>query len=107
MSRKPPITQEDWDAWRGNAVTERVMQHVSELGEVIEECWTAQLHSQTSLDPLMLTLLQVELKAKREIVESLKALELEDIEEESTDARASNVGSIAQAAAQAAKGKGH
>ena len=110
MSKRPSITREDFDAWRGNAVTERFMQHASDLGDRILEFWNAQLSAQTPLDPLMLTLLQVELKAKREIVESLKSLTLEDIEEDNADARASEIGRIAKAAAQAAqaaKGKGH
>lgn len=108
MAKKPKITAEDFESWRGNAITQAVMGRFSELLDDINNVWVAQLNAATPSDPLLLAFLQVELRAKREIIEDLKNIQLDDIaEEENADSRDSRIGQIAAKAAAQAKGRAH
>ena len=108
MAKKPKISAEDFESWRGNAITQTVMARFSEMIDDINEFWVAQLNGATPSDPLLLAFLQVELRAKREIIEDLRNIQLDDIiEEEHADSRDSRIGQIAAKAAAQAKGRAH
>lgn len=104
MPKKPKISAEDFESWRGNAITQVVMDWVGEASERIHQLWAAQLSSATPGEPLLLAFLQVELKAKLELIEDLKNIQLSDIEEEDADSR---IGQIAAKAAAQAKSRAH
>lgn len=103
MARKPKITAEDFDSWRGNAITQAVMGRFGDMVEAINSFWAAQLNAATPSDPLLLAFLQVELRAKRELIEDLRNIQLGDIEEENADT--GRIGRIATQAAAQAKGR--
>lgn len=107
MPKKPKITAEDFESWRGNVITQTVMGRFSDLLVGINNVWLAQLNAATPSDPLLLAFLQVELRAKRELIEDLKNIQLDDITEEENADAGSRIGQIAAQAAAQAKGRAH
>jgi hypothetical protein len=103
MAKKPKITAEDFESWRGNAVTQAVMGQLGNMIKSIDGYWLAQLSSATPSEPIVLTFLQVELRAKREIIEDVLNIQLEVLEEENADT--GRIGRIAAQAAEKAKGR--
>lgn len=106
MSKRPEITAEDFESWLGNPVTEAVMARMKEMEAAVHAYWGRRLTTDTADEPLMLTLLQVELRAKLEIIEDLLSLTVKDIEEENADSTRERIGKLAEQAAKAAQGKG-
>ncbi len=106
MPKKPKITAEDFDSWRDNAITQSVMAEFGGMLDDINDFWVAQLNAATPSDPLLLAFLQVELRAKRELINDLINIQLGDIEEEHAVSR-DRIGQIAAKAAAQAKGRAH
>ena len=106
MSKRPAITAEDLETWLGNPVTEAVMARMKEVEAAARAFWVRRLTSDTADEPLALAFLQVELRAKLEIIEDLLSLTVEDIEEENADSTRERIGKLAEQAAKAAQGKG-
>lgn len=106
MAKKPKITAEDFEAWRGNVITQAVMGRFAAELDRINEFWVAQLAAAT--DPQLLAYQQVELRAKREVIEDLMKVDIDHItEEENAASRDSRIGQIAAKAAAQAKGRAH
>ena len=81
-SKSPKITEEDFSAWRDNAITQAVFSHLQENAKAVEVAWGRQLKAETPLDPTSLQLRQVEFKSKLEFIEDMLAIELSDIQEQ-------------------------
>ena len=108
MAKKPKITAEDFESWRGNAITQAVMERLGEHAEEAKASWVAQLSSTIHTEPLLLAFLQVELKTRLEVIEDIQAIQIGDIaEEENADSRDDRIGRIAAQAAAQAKGRTH
>lgn len=71
------FTKEDFDAWRGNHVTEEVFRAFDRLGERAKQDWLAKSWGQGQCDPVLLA----DLKARAEVVEDFRTIQFEDIEE--------------------------
>lgn len=76
------IDPEDFEAWRSNAVTERVFGYVAERIAMAEQMWTGLLASNDQMEPQRLAGLRIELAAKIELMRDLIELKLEDIDDE-------------------------
>jgi hypothetical protein len=102
MAKKPKITAEDFESWRGNAVTQAVMNSLAAELDRYNNFWLSQLMVAT--DPQLLAYQQIEFRAKREVVEDLLNIQLEAITEEE-NADSGRIGRIATKAAEKAKGR--
>ena len=83
-SKAPVITQDDFESWRDNTVTQAFFSHLIETKAYAHEQWVGILSGEVPLDPMATQLLRVELKAKCEFIDDVLKLELSDIE--ATDA---------------------
>ena len=76
------ISDEDFDAWLHNPITERVSLHLKAVMNQGERGWLAKLRSEIDPDPRKLHVEQIELKAKLEFIEDMLTLKLEDIQDD-------------------------
>lgn len=76
------ISEEDFDAWRENAITRAVFAHLKEMQIACETAWVNQLRAEVAADPRVIQLLQVELNSKSTIIEDMLTIELGDIQED-------------------------
>lgn len=80
MSKKKPITDEDFSAWKDNPVTMAVIDYLRERTEYANRVWVGVLKGDLANERDLL-LLKVELKAKVELIEDFIGLQLEDIQD--------------------------
>ena len=76
------ISEEDFDAWLHNPITERVFLHLKSMMGHGERMWLSKLRSEIDPDPRKLHVEQIELKAKLEFIEDMVNLKLEDIQDD-------------------------
>jgi hypothetical protein len=76
------FTEEDFDAWRENAITRAVFSHLQDMKSQGERLWTDKLKSEIDPDPRRIHVEQIELKAKLEFIEDMLGIELGDIQED-------------------------
>jgi hypothetical protein len=103
------ITEEDFDAWKHNPITEAMLAHLRRARERARQFWIDQLQQTDGreaipADPVYLAYLRIELRSKLEFIADIEALSLEDIQEDAGHQQ----GELGQLARQAAgqKGKG-
>ena len=82
------ISEEDFDAWLHNPITERVFLHLKSMMGHGERMWLGRLRSEVDPDPRKLHVEQIELKAKLEFIQDMLDLELKDIQEDEQQSNA-------------------
>ena len=105
MAKAKKISEEDFDSWKTNVITQAVIAHLGETRTRAHEMWVSELMAQTPADPIYLAYLKVELKAKLEFLEDIENLSLRDIQEDAESKR--DIGAIAREAAAQGKGNAH
>ena len=104
------ITEEDFDAWKTNTITQTMIAHLGRMRARVHQFWVAQL-AQTEerelmpADPIFLAYLKIELRSKLEFIEDIEALSLEDIQDDAAESR--QLGAIARQAVAQGKGEAH
>lgn len=77
MSRKKrEFTQEEFEAWSTNPITEAVFAYLKEYAATAKEMWLQQSWDQGHADPLQLA----DLRARAQTAEDLSTIALEDIQ---------------------------
>jgi hypothetical protein len=98
MSKAKPISEEDFQSWKDNVITQAFFAHLRDVEKMAHEQWIGLLSGEIPADPRPMQLTQVELKAKLEFIKDAIEIELSDIQEEeknagsATEQRASKVG---------------
>lgn len=70
------VTPEDWEAWRGNPVTQWVMKALHTASEAQKAAWLAASWDKGDCSPLAL----VELKTRADAYSALSEVSREDLE---------------------------
>lgn len=78
----PSITDEDFEGWRANPITEAVFAHLKAMQQSIHHTWAGALGGDIPSDPMPTHLLRIELTAKLEFIEDMLRIELRDIQEQ-------------------------
>lgn len=71
------ISQDDFDAWQGNPVTEAFFRRIGDMREELVAAWEDALGQSMRADELQM--LRVEIKSKRELLSELDDITVEDI----------------------------
>lgn len=87
MAKSKPhkISQEDFDSWRDNPITQAVFAHFSATGEKIKEEWVGFLLGPVPYETTEWQLRHADARAKLWMIAELGNLELSDIQEEEDD----------------------
>lgn len=71
------FSKEDFDAWRGNLVTEEVFRAFERLEAKAKSDWMGKSWGRGICDPVTLA----DLRARAEVVEDFRTMQFEDLEE--------------------------
>ena len=74
------ISEEDFDSWKTNTITQTFLKHLATIRERAQQMWIGELAATAPADPIFLAYLKIELKSKLEFIEDIEALSLEDIQ---------------------------
>ena len=79
MARKPKLSEEDFDAWRDNPVTQLVMAHLKQTQDNAFSMW-GEILRQPKVPPAdELALLAVEFRSKAQIIADMLSLSYDDL----------------------------
>lgn len=89
MAKSKPISEEDFSAWKDNAITQAVMLYLKGKEDEAHRYWVGYLTGDNNIDPVAVLVWRAELRAKLELMQDIRELELSDIQEAEEDTNVS------------------